>query len=217
VTDGAFLHWAGLAALGAFHGINPGMGWLFAVALGMQERRRRGVYRALLPLAAGHVFSVGGAVLGAVALGVIVPLRYLEWGAVAVLLTFGIAKLIRSRHPRWVGMRVGMKDLVLWSFLMASAHGAGLMVLPIVFSMSHIAKATGGHSGHAAHAAQMVGPGTAVMATLVHGAGYLLVTALVAVVVFEKFGVGMLRKAWFNLDLVWAVALIVTAGAILVI
>jgi hypothetical protein len=215
VHEGALWQWAVLFGLGAFHGINPGMGWLFAVALGMQEERRQGVWRAMLPLALGHVLSVGAIVFVAFALGVVVPLRYVEWLAVVVLLAFGIAKLIRSRHPRWVGMRVGMKDLTLWSFLMASAHGAGLMVLPVIFSMSHVGHASvGGHAGHAAH---MVGPGTAVLATLVHGAGYLLVTALVAVLVFEKFGVGILRKTWFNLDLIWAVALIVTAGAILVI
>jgi hypothetical protein len=214
VHGGAPWQWVVLFALGAFHGINPGMGWLFAVALGMQEARRHGVLRALAPLALGHVLSVGAIVLVALALGVVVPLRYLEWLAVVVLLVFGIAKLVRSRHPRWVGMRVGMKDLTLWSFLMASAHGAGLMVLPVVFSMSHVAHAAGEHS---AHAPQIVGPGTAILATLVHGAGYLAVTALVALLVFEKFGLSMLRKTWFNLDLIWAIALIVTAGAILLI
>ena len=140
---GVLWQWVVLFALGAFHGINPGMGWLFAVALGMQESRRHGVFRALAPLALGHVLSVGAIVLVAIALGVVVPLRYVEWLAVVVLLGFGIAKLVRSRHPRWVGMRVGMKDLTLWSFLMASAHGAGLMVLPVVFSMSHVAHAAG--------------------------------------------------------------------------
>lgn len=212
---GVLWQWVVLFGLGAFHGINPGMGWLFAVALGMQEARRRGVWRAMLPLALGHVLSVGAIVLVAIALGVVVPLRYVEWLAVGVLLAFGIAKLYRSRHPRWVGMRVGMKDLTLWSFLMASAHGAGLMVLPVVFSMSHVEQASlGNHAGHAAH---MVGPGTAVLATLVHGVGYLVVTALVAVLVFEKFGLSILRTAWFNLDLIWAVALIVTAAVILLI
>ena len=215
--EGVLWHWAVLFGLGAFHGINPGMGWLFAVALGMQEAGSRGVWRAMLPLALGHVLSVGAIVFVAIALGVVVPLRYVEWLAVVVLLAFGIAKLIRSRHPRWVGIRVGMKDLTLWSFLMASAHGAGLMVLPVVFSMSHNHVTHASAAGHAGHAALMVGPGTAMLATLVHGAGYLVVTALVAVLVFEKFGLSILRTAWFNLDLIWAVALIVTAVAILVI
>jgi hypothetical protein len=185
VHEGVLWQWAVLFGLGAFHGINPGMGWLFAVALGMQEARCRGVWRAMLPLALGHVLSVGAIVLVAIALGVIVPLRYVEWLTVAVLLVFGIAKLIRSRHPRWVGMRV-----------------------------SHVVHAGGEHAGHVP---QMVGPGTAILATLVHGIGYLAVTALVAVLVFEKFGVSILRKTWFNLDLIWAVALIVTAAAILLI
>jgi hypothetical protein len=213
--DGAFWHWIGLLGLGAFHGVNPGMGWLFAVALGMQERHRRGVWRALLPLGLGHVLSVGAMILAAMALGVVVPLRYLEWLVVALLIGLGILKLVRSRHPRWVGMRVGMADLTFWSFLMATAHGAGLMVLPIFMSLNEMAAETGGHATHLAGMGG--GAATGLLATAVHGAGYLLVTAVIAVVVFEKFGLGLLRNAWLNLDLIWAVVLIATGVLILAI
>jgi hypothetical protein len=209
-------HWLGLFGLGCFHGINPGMGWLFAVALGMQERNRRGVWRALLPLGLGHVFSVGAMIVVAIALGVVVPLRYLRWLVVAFLVGLGIFKLIRSRHPRWVGMQVGMADLTLWSFLMATAHGAGLMVLPIFMSLDTVGSASG---GHASHLTSVAGGGAmmGLLATLVHGAGYLLVTAVISVLVFEKFGLGLLRKTWINLDLIWAGVLIATGALIMLI
>lgn len=195
--------WAGLLALGAFHGVNPGMGWLFAVALGMQERRRSAVYRAMLPLALGHGLAIAAAIATAVLIGVVVPLRALQWVVSIVLLALGISRFFRHGHPRWVGMQVGMKDLTVWSFLMASAHGAGLMVLPLV-----LAAAAGPHHTHHVVAATETWSG--VSATVIHSVGYLAVSAGVALVVFEKLGVGLLRKAWFNLDLVWAVALVVT-------
>ena len=194
--------WAGLLALGAFHGVNPGMGWLFAVALGMQERRRAAVCRAMLPLALGHGLAIAAAIGVAVLAGAVVPLKAIQWAVAGVLLVLGISRLFRHGHPRWVGMHVGMKDLTVWSFLMASAHGAGLMVLPLVLKA-----AAAPHC--AAHA---VGPEPSAMvwATIVHSSGYLAASAAIALVVFEKLGVGLLRKAWFNLDLVWAVALMVT-------
>src|SRR5687767_13275497 len=115
--------WMALVALGAFHGINPGMGWLFAVALGMQERRRTAVWRAMLPLAAGHALAIAAAVSLVLAVGGIVPVRYVQWTVAAVLIGFGVSRFIRHRHPRWASMRVSMKDLTVWSFLMATAHG----------------------------------------------------------------------------------------------
>jgi hypothetical protein len=199
--------WAMLVALGAFHGINPGMGWLFAVALGMQERRRGAVIRALLPLGAGHALAVAAAVAAALALGTVVPIGWLRWAVAGVLVSLGAMRFVRHRHPRWAGMRVGMAGLTLWSFLMATAHGAGLMVVPVFVGMTM----TGG--GDRAHH-RMLGndAGAALLATGLHAAGYLIVTAFVALMVFEKLGVGLLRRAWFNLDLIWASALVVTAA-----
>ena len=202
--------WAGVLALGAFHGINPGMGWLLAVALGMQERRRGAVWRAMLPLAAGHALAIAAALGAAMLLGAVVPLRAIQWSVGGVLLTLGISRFFRHGHPRWVGMQVGAKDLTVWSFLMASAHGAGLMVLPLV-----LGAAAAPHTHHMTRAAG-AGVWSAASATLIHSAGYLSVTAILAAAVFERLGLGLLRKAWINLDLVWAVALVATSVATLV-
>ena len=202
--------WVMLISLGAFHGINPGMGWLFAVALGMQERRRGAVLRALVPLGAGHALAVAAAVGVALAIGTVVPMRALRWPIAGVLVSLGLMRFFRHRHPRWVGMRVGMGGLTVWSFLMATAHGAGLMVVPVLVGMS---MADG--SGHLHHAAAAAGTtaGAALLATGLHAVSYLAVTAFVAVLVFDKLGVGILRRAWFNLDLIWAIAL-VASGAV---
>ena len=197
--------WVGLLALGAFHGVNPGMGWLFAVALGMQERRRSAVWRAMLPLAFGHGLAIAAAIATAILIGAVVPLRTIQWAVSIVLLALGISRFFRHEHPRWVGMQVGMKDLTVWSFLMASAHGAGLMVLPLV-----LAAAAGPNHAHHVPVASATGTLPGVAAAVVHSVGYLAVSAVVALLVFEKLGVGLLRKAWVNLDLVWAIALVVT-------
>ena len=193
-----------MVALGAFHGINPGMGWLFAVALGMQEHRRGAVVRALLPLGAGHALAVAAAVVATLVVGTVLPVNWLRWIIAAVLISFGATRVVRHRHPRWAGMRVGMGGLTLWSFLMATAHGAGLMVVPLFV---HMTTMPGGYAHH--HVAE-TDAGAVLFATALHAAGYLIVTALVAIVVFEKVGVGLLRRAWFNVDLVWALALVVT-------
>jgi hypothetical protein len=200
-----------LLVLGAFHGINPGMGWLFAVALGMQERRRTAVWRALLPLGAGHALAVAAAVVLALLAGMVVPIRDLRWPVGGVLLALGVSRLISHRHPRWASMRVGIGGLTLWSFLMASAHGAGLMVAPVFLRMAAV------DMQPACHAMRSSAPAAAVLASGLHAMGYLLVTAVISLLVFEKFGVGVLRKAWFNLDLIWAVALIGTGALTLAI
>lgn len=217
---GAMWPWAALLLLGAAHGINPGMGWLFAVALGMQEQERRAVWRALLPLAAGHTVAIAGTIAAAGVLGLALPIGTLKWLVAATLLGVGVMHLIGHRHPRWGGMRVGARDLAVWSALMATAHGAGLMALPFVLRASADAAADGGaHAGHAAmvHSAMVHTEGLAgdagigLWATAVHTLGYLLTTGAVAVVVYEKVGLRVLRRAWVNLDVVWAAALVVTA------
>jgi hypothetical protein len=205
------LSWVMLMALGAFHGINPGMGWLFAVALGMQERRRSAVLRALLPLGAGHALAVGVAVGAALAIGFAIPLDWLRWPIAGVLVSLGARRFFRHRHPRWAGMRVSMGRLTAWSFLIASAHGAGLMVVPVFLAISMTAAGEHGHHTHAAGA----GMGAAFLATGLHAVGYLAVTACVAVLVFDKLGVGILRRAWINLDVIWSAALVATGTLML--
>jgi hypothetical protein len=197
---------ATILLLGAFHGINPGMGWLFAVALGMQERRLGAVWRALIPLTLGHALAIAAVVLLAVAAGVAAPVSSLKLPVAVTLAALGVYRLIRHRHVTGGGMRVGVWGLTTWSFLMATCHGAGLMVLPVFLGM---AAPEQGASCHTAGAAS-TNAAMAATATLVHGAGYLVVTAAAAWAVFTKIGVGMLRRAWFNLDLIWAAALIAT-------
>jgi hypothetical protein len=201
--------WLALAALGAGHGLNPGMGWLFAVALGMQERRGGAVWRALPPLALGHALAVGVAVAAAVALGGLLPAGVLEWGVGGLLLGLGMLRLLRHRHPRYGGMRVGFRELTIWSFLMATAHGAGLMVLPLLVGDHGVGAGQGQHAMQMARASLLPESG-ALLATGMHSAGYLLVTGLIAVVVYHRLGLGMLRTLWLNLDLVWGGALVLT-------
>jgi hypothetical protein len=212
--------WLALFGLGAFHGVNPGMGWLFAVALGLQERRRGAVLAALPPIALGHALSVVAVLLLLWAARESLPDWILKVGAAAVVLGFGTYRLVRARHPGWVGMRVGFRDLTAWSFLMASAHGAGLMLVPILLG------GAGEHAGHMAHAGHSLDPDQAAAfatplawlgAVVVHTLGHLLVAAALALLVYEKLGLSILRSAWFNLDLVWGIALVVCGVVILVV
>lgn len=222
-----------LSALGIYHGVNPGMGWLFAVALGLQEGRSRAVWRALLPIALGHTLAIGATVVAVIALGKIVPIGALKMFVGVVLILFGLSRLIRMRHPRWAAMQVGFRQLTLWSFLMASAHGAGLMLMPWVLppaqSPAEIELSATAHAAAPSAAAKDDVPechqmapadssqkGTvwsAVLSVGVHTLGYLLAMTLVAWLVYTKLGVSILRKAWLNLEAVWACALVV-AGAV---
>jgi hypothetical protein len=198
-----------ILALGAAHGVNPAMGWLFAVSLGLQEQRRGAVWAALGPLALGHGLAIGVAVAVAALLGMVLPLGFLKAIAAIALGAFGIFHLTRHRHPRWGGMRVGARDLTIWSFLMASAHGAGLMVVPLVLGA---AAPEHEHAEHMLRAGLGAMDSAGLTATLVHTAGYLLVTGILAVLVYEKLGLRLLRTAWINLNTIWAAALILTAA-----
>jgi hypothetical protein len=219
--------WLALFGLGAYHGINPAMGWLFAVALGLQEKSRRAVLHAIPPIALGHVLSIGAVVAVMWLAHANLPATALRYIAAALLIAFGMYRLIRARHPSWVGMRVGFRDLMTWSFLMATAHGAGLMLLPVLIGwpqgnqlesgshMQHLA----GHEMHGS-SNQASGFGDALRwleAVGVHSAGYLIVTALIALLVYEKFGLALLNRAWINLDLIWVFVLIVSGVLLLLI
>lgn len=200
--------WLTLTLLGAYHGLSPGMGWLFAVALGLQEKSGRAVIRALFPIAVGHAVSVGLAV-GLLAAGkASIPLEVLPWITAGLLVGFGIYKMVRPRHPQWVGMRVNARDLVLWSFLMATAHGAGLMLLPVFLLGENNAAPCHGEGCHNAAGLSLTSPAGYIAAISLHTLAMLTVSAIIALVVYYKVGLAILRRAWFDLDKVWAGALI---------
>jgi hypothetical protein len=200
--------WLALAGLGAYHGINPAMGWLFAVALGLQERRRWAVLRALPAIAVGHEASIA-AVAGILALAQLVAAAELlrPLGAIGLVI-FGVFKLIRPRsHPRWVGLRVGPRDLVVWSFLMSSAHGAGLMLVPVLLGMPAPPDTPDIPGISLSTLVQDLA------AVTVHSLSMLLVMGAIALIVYERLGLDVLRKAWLNVDLVWSVA-VIAAGLV---
>ena len=213
--------WLTLFGLGAFHGINPAMGWLFAVALGLQEQKRSAVLRALPPITLGHALSIGIVIAAVLLARISLPHLALKITAAAILFAFGSYRLVRSRHPTWVGMRVGFGDLTLWSFIVASAHGAGLMLIPLFLASPaapHVHHTSSHKSIEQIYASGFANFNTPFLLTgsvAVHTLGYVLVTGVIAILVYEKLGVGMLRRAWFNIDLFWMLALIITGAFIL--
>lgn len=217
-----------MMAFGAYHGLNPGMGWLFALSVGLQRRSDRAIWSSLFPIALGHAFSLLVVALLVFATAHVVSTSMLEMGTALLLIGFGIYKVFNYyRHPRWVGMQVGMRDLTWWSFLMATAHGAGLMIAPLVLTlalpcveteMSSMAMA-GNHTHHhgmATGANHMAHPDITMGANLGialgifgHTLAMLAVMALVAWVVYKRFGLQILRSHWINFDLIWAGALLI--------
>jgi hypothetical protein len=194
--------WLALAALGLFHGANPAMGWLFAVALGFQRGSRRAVLLSLIPIALGHAAAVAGVVFALLALGLILDHAIFTRAAAVLLIAWALWHAIYGHRQRlYVGMQTGLAGLLLWSFLMASAHGAGLMVIPVVLPIC-------GAAGTIPGAAPGEALGIAVAAAAIHSAVMLATIAAIAVVVYEWVGVGFLRRGWINLDQVWIAALL---------
>lgn len=217
--------WVTLAALGAFHGLNPAMGWLFAVARGLQERSRAALLQALPPIAAGHLASVGiVATLVTVTRSVTTSTAVAVVGGL-VLVGFGLWRLLSERHFRWAGMRLSAAHLAAWSFLMSSAHGAGLMLLPVLVAEPIGSDHVGSGGAHANHLT--AGPAGAtgatreatagalsgLAATAVHTVAMFATALAVALLVYQVLGVGVLRRAWINVDRIWAGALVV-AGVV---
>ena len=197
-----------IAALGAYHGLNPAMGWLFAVALGMQDRDRGSVLRALPAIAIGHEASLVVVVALVLGLGVITDTSVLHVASGIALVLFGVFRFVKPRaHPRWTTARVNRRELAWWSFLMSSAHGAGLMVAPVLIGAG-VADASASD-----HAIQAAGGGGAALLTsavglVLHVAAMVAVMGVVAVLVYDRYGVAILRRAWINLDGVWAAAFV---------
>ncbi|MEU8422756.1 hypothetical protein AB0C15_17955 [Micromonospora sp. NPDC048835] len=198
---------ATLAALGAFHGLNPAMGWLFAVARGLQERDRLALLRALPPIAAGHLASVAIVAAFVAATRSVTASSTLAVVGGVLLVAFGLWRLLSERHFRWAGMRLSAAQLAAWSFLMSSAHGAGLMLVPVLVAEP----VPGGHAGHLA--AAPVGALSGLAAAGVHTVAMLGTALAVALLVYQVLGVGVLRRAWFNVDRLWA-GVLVAAGLV---
>jgi hypothetical protein len=198
--------WLVIIGLGAFHGLNPAMGWLFAVALGLHRHSRRLVLLAILPIGLGHAAAVAAVVALFLVAGVLFDPKAIRWGGAALLVGWALFHLAYGHRGRVrFGMQIGLVGLFMWSFLMATAHGAGLMLIPAMIPLHHTA-----HPGSELMASGSLGIAPAVVA--VHSLAMLIVTGAIALVVFEWVGVGVLRRAWINLDLVWTLALLATAG-----
>lgn len=208
--------WITLAGLGAFHGLNPAMGWLFAVALGLQRQRREAVLQALLPIAAGHALSVSAVVLTVSALRVLIDLQALEVASAVLLIGFGLYRLL-ARHRGRFGMQVGTEQLVAWSFLMATAHGAGFMLIPVLLGMPQ-GSFLGEHAHLHGHVMSAMQQGTviALLAVGIHTLAMLCTAGAVGIIVYQWVGLAFLRRGWINLDLIWVIALL-GAGIILLV
>jgi hypothetical protein len=203
--------WLTLAGLGAFHGINPAMGWLFAVALGLHRRSRAVVLTALLPIALGHALAVATVALAVVLLGVMVDQRAVRIAAGALLIGWALYHwLYGARHRLRFGMQTGLLGLAAWSFLMAMSHGAGLMLVPVLIPLCLAA----------APAQELTAAGSlpiALAAVGVHSLAMLATTGTIAVAVYEWLGVAFLRRGWLNLDRLWTAALLATGLILLMV
>ena len=209
--------WLGLAALGLFHGLNPGMGWLFAVSLALQRQRPAQLYTATGFIAVGHLLSVVVVLVALALAGAFLSLKWVRITAGAALLAFGVIRVVLYyRHPRWVGLNVGGRDLIAWSFLMATAHGAGLMLAPVVLALTGPDADTGlaGDLGeHGGFLSLSDAPIWWVVGLLMHTVVMLATMLAAAVIVYYRVGLAFLRRGWINLDLLWAGSL-VAAGVI---
>jgi hypothetical protein len=200
-TD-ALWPWLALAGLGFFHGINPAMGWLFAVALGLHRQRREIVLLSWIPIALGHAAAVAAVLFAVLAFGLVMDHAALQRTAGALLSGWAIWHAVR-RHQRRIrfGMRTGLAGLAVWSFLMSSAHGAGLMLIPVLLPLC---------GPGSAHTSLVV----AAVALGVHTTAMLATIAVVSVIVYDWLGLAFLRTGWVNFDLLW-IAVLGICGAIL--
>src|SRR5687768_11429025 len=196
----AQMSWALIGLLGTYHGLNPAMGWLLATALGLQERRASAVMQALPPIFLGHAASVAVIIAAAALADSLVPTATLRWIGAAVLLASSVLVFRRRAHPRRAGMRLGPGGLVAWSFVMASSHGAGLMLLPALFGATH------GHHGD---------PPAGVAVLVIHSGAMLLAMTTASLVAFRLTGGGLLRRVWIDTDVIWSIALAVSGIVIL--
>ena len=194
--------WLVLIALGAFHGLNPAMGWLFAVALGLYRRSRRVVLVSLIPIALGHAAAIAVVVYAVIVLGMALDREAFRIVSGVLLIAWGIYHLVYGhRHRLRIGLKTGLVGLAAWSFVMATAHGAGMMLIPVLMPLAQAGE-------HAHHMPATTSLWIASLAVLAHSLAMLITTGAVALIVYEWAGLDFLRRGWINLDLVWTAALI---------
>jgi hypothetical protein len=197
--------WLAVVASGLYHGVNPGMGWPLAVSAGLMGRGRRDVVAALAPLAAGHLASM---------LVILLPFALmtalLDWqreiriGASVAVVAFGVLRLVNRRHPRALA-RIRPTQLALWSFAIATAHGAGLMLLPIYLGLCS-GEELAAHQASSILMAQNLA--TAILVSLAHTLSMVTAGGVIALLVHDWLGLQFVSRSWFNLELVWAMSLI---------
>jgi|SRR5215471_8833761 len=201
--------WLTIVGLGMYHGVNPAMGWLFAAALGFHRGRRSVVVQSLIPIAIGHLLSIAVIAEAVLVLGVIIDRRPLLTVAGVGLILWALYHLAYgSRHPARIGMQVGLAGLLAWSFLMASAHGAGLMLVPAAIPLCF----SGNELSGMTVAGALV---TSLAAVAIHTAVMVSVSGIIAILVYDWIGVGFLRRGWINFDWLWTGALGVTGMIVL--
>jgi len=197
--------WLALVGLGMFHGLNPAMGWLFAVGLGMHRHSRQTVLLSLVPIGLGHAVSIALVAAAFLILGAVIDVGAIRIGTGLVLIAWAAYHwLYGHRHRVRIGMTAGLTGLLLWSFLMATAHGAGLMLVPALIPLCM--------------GSPIIDQGslwTAVAAVSVHTLATLLVTGSIAVIVYEWLGLEFLRHSWINFDVLWCMALVFTGGVLM--
>jgi hypothetical protein len=205
--------WLTLVGLGAYHGVNPAMGWLFAVSRGMQERSRRAVLRSLIPIAIGHEASIALVAALVVGLEVVADSSTLRIVAAGALLAFGIFRFAKPHaHFRWTSMRVTDRELTVWSFLMSTAHGAGLMVAPVLIGLQGAIDRTGAVAHDKADLSLVhASIGVGAVGIALHVLAMLAVMGVIAVLVYDRLGLKVLRTAWINTDRLWAGAFVLAA------
>ena len=202
--------WLAVVASGLYHGVNPGMGWPLAVSAGLMERSARALVAALWPLTVGHLLAM---------LLVILPfallITFVEWqrpiqiGASLLVIGFGIFRFVDRRHPR-VLVRIRPTQLGLWSFAVAIAHGAGLMLVPIYLGLCRAADPDRAHE--AAGVLINASFGMAVLVSLIHSLAMIAAGGTSAWLVYRYLGLKFVSRSWFNLDATWAASLILVGA-----
>jgi hypothetical protein len=205
--------WLALVASGVYHGVNPGMGWPLAVSAGLMERSPRALFGALGALSAGHLLATFLVLLPfALLLALAEWQRPIQFGASLLVIGFGVFRLIDRRHPRALA-RIPPTQLALWSFAVAIAHGAALMLVPIYLGLCQAADLDAGHQ--AAGALATANLAMAALVSFAHVVVMIAAGGCLAWLVYRYLGLKFVSRSWFNLDTVWAASLVLVGAAAL--